>query len=291
MYGYIRPVKGELKVRQFEQFKSCYCSLCHTLEKEYGIFARFILNYDYTFLAMLLWQDKGEPSYEFKRCIASPIKKKCSCVVNPPLELCAGHSVILAWWKLKDAVADENIIRSIPSRIGLLFLRKAYNKARNKHPNFDLKVRKNLCELHEIESSGIVSLDVAADKFALILCASAEDVINDTKARALEQLLYHTGRLIYILDAYDDLEEDRAAGRYNPIAVRFSMKEKLSKSDREALKTTLDHSQNLISAAFELLPENTWSEILRNIIYLGVPDTCARVLNGTWKKPQKRAPN
>lgn len=39
--------------------------------------------------------------------------------------------------------------------------------------------------------------------------------------RALQQLLYHLGRWIYLIDAQDDLEEDRASGNYNAVAARF----------------------------------------------------------------------
>ena len=54
MFGYILPLREELKVREFEQFRSAYCGLCHTMGPRYGPAARFLLNYDFTFLAMLL---------------------------------------------------------------------------------------------------------------------------------------------------------------------------------------------------------------------------------------------
>jgi hypothetical protein len=55
MFGYIRPLKGELKLREFEKFRACYCGLCSALGKEYGITSRLILNYDFFFLAALMW--------------------------------------------------------------------------------------------------------------------------------------------------------------------------------------------------------------------------------------------
>jgi hypothetical protein len=76
MYGYIRPLKGELKVREFELFRSVYCGLCHTLKKRYGFPARFALNYDFTFLTMLLTGEDFFYRCEYRRCSASPFKKK-----------------------------------------------------------------------------------------------------------------------------------------------------------------------------------------------------------------------
>ena len=37
-----------------ERFRRMYCGLCHTLSRRYGQAARFILNYDFTYLAILL---------------------------------------------------------------------------------------------------------------------------------------------------------------------------------------------------------------------------------------------
>jgi hypothetical protein len=125
---------------------------------------------------------------------------------------------------------------------------------------------------------------MCADKFARITAALAADVEAADKKRPLEQVLYHTGRLIYILDAYDDLAEDIDKGRYNPLETRFKLEGgRLTGEDAEALKTTLQHSSHMIGAAYELLPENIWTSITRNIIYLGMPEAVNRVFNGTWR--------
>ena len=53
MFGYVRPYKSELLVREYEQYKSVYCELCRELGKSYGWTARFTLSYDCTFYALL----------------------------------------------------------------------------------------------------------------------------------------------------------------------------------------------------------------------------------------------
>ena len=55
MFGYIRPQKGELLVREFEQYRGVYCGLCKQLGKSYGFAARMTLSYDCTFLGLLFW--------------------------------------------------------------------------------------------------------------------------------------------------------------------------------------------------------------------------------------------
>jgi hypothetical protein len=283
MFGYIKPLKDELKVREFEQFKACYCALCHTLKKQYGVFSRNILNYDFTFLAMLLWDESEAPAYKCARCVASPFIKKTYCASSHALEICAGYSVILAWWKLRDSVADESFLKSLRDRVLSLMLRRAYKKASKNYTAFENTVRLSLSALKTLEQSGSDSLDACANQFAVITEALAIDAADGSQRRPLEQLLYHTGRFIYIIDACDDLEEDTKAGSFNPVANRFKIKTgKLTNADKETIRATLIHSCNLIGTAYELLPQNAWTSIIRNIIYLGMPEACARVLDGTW---------
>ena len=75
-----------------------------------------------------------------------------------------------------------------------------------------------------------------ADQFALILTAMVPQNLDRPQARILEQLLYHLGRWIYLIDAWDDLEDDLSKGRYNPVVSRFHLRgapeEKRMRPDR-----------------------------------------------------------
>ena len=53
VFGYIKPVKAELKVKEWEAYQGIYCGLCKQLAERYGLFARMTLNYDFVFLAVL----------------------------------------------------------------------------------------------------------------------------------------------------------------------------------------------------------------------------------------------
>jgi len=295
MFGYIRPMQGELKVRDLERFKACYCGLCHTLGKNYGFAARFILSYELVFLAMLLWKQDQPPVMKRGRCIAAPCRAKRYCSSSEALDYCAGYSIILTRWKLRDTIADENFIKTIPHRLLSVILSGAYKKAARLYPRFEQVVKTELVELAGYEGYAEVSLDGVADKFASILIAAVPDGIKESERRPLLELLYHLGRWIYIVDACDDFVDDSKANRYNPIAAWLeqavseqnpppipSQKYCIPEQGLDRLKVTLTHSNNLINSAFELLPENTWAEIIRNLIYLGMPDACSRVLEGKW---------
>jgi len=289
MFGYVRPFHRELKVREFEQFKAAYCGLCHTLGKKYGFAARFILNYDFTFLAMLFSNREEKPEYEYCRCVAHPLKKRCCCKKTQEFDTAAGYSVILAYWQLKDGVADSGFFKSMLYRGLALLLRGAYKKAAGNFTEFDLTVKERLSELITLEKEGCATLDLTADKFACILEAMVPAESDDNDRRIMRELLYHTGRWIYIIDACDDYKRDKETGSYNPLLKRFEPgADDLNPEDKSYLKTTLLHSANLVLSAYELMRTGAWSGILRNIIYLGFPWTTDMVIKGKWQKPKSK---
>ena len=54
MFGYITVNQPEMKIKEFDIYRSFYCGLCHSLREQYGNIGRITLSYDMTFLAMVL---------------------------------------------------------------------------------------------------------------------------------------------------------------------------------------------------------------------------------------------
>ena len=76
MFGYVIVNKPELKIKDFDVYRSFYCGLCQCLKKEFGQLSRFSLNYDMTFLAILLTALYEPPTEEkMKRCMIHPMQK------------------------------------------------------------------------------------------------------------------------------------------------------------------------------------------------------------------------
>jgi len=286
MFGYVIPVKCELKMREFEQFRAAYCGLCHSLKERYGFIARFVLNYDFTFLAILLSAGNETVSYCKKRCIASPIRpKRCIFGGGEPFSQAAGYSLILSWWKLQDGIADSGPIKGLKYKFPALLLYSAYRRAQADFPDFDTHCRSQLEILRKLEEEGSGELDRVADAFAAILPFAVKGEKDPDRRRVLELMLYQTGRWIYLIDAYDDLEGDKKVGAYNPLIRRFDPGEGLlDEADADWMKTTLAHSGNLITSAYHLLPEGPWSGILENIIYLGFPAVTKAVLERRFRR-------
>lgn len=289
MFGYIRPLKGELKVRQYEDYRSLYCGMCHTLAQRCGPAARWTVNYDFTFLAMLLWEAEEPLRCIHKRCMVSPFRKKRCCSTQAAsLETAADYSVILSWWQLQDSKQDSGFWKSMAARLGLLVFRGSYRRAVKRAVSFDAVVKTRLQELAALERAHCDSLDRPADCFAEILRAAATGAASKERQRILEQLLYHTGRVIYLLDAVDDIADDWKTDNYNPLRYRFSLEgDALSEEQKQQVRLTLRHSLNCMSSSFQLLDRTPWSEIVENILYLGIPTIAEQVLDGVWRNSKR----
>lgn len=281
MFGYVRPVRPELKCRDYELYRATYCGLCRCLRRRYGLIAPMLLNFDFTFLALLLW----EPEETFipcrGRCHGNPLRKRPMCPDSPALEAAADESVILSWWKLRDDLADDGLWRGLPARALSAALGPAYRKAARLRPEFDRTVRSCLEELSVLEKENCPSLDRTADTFARLLRSAAP--ADGERGRVLSQLLYHLGRWIYLADARDDLEEDKLSGRYNPAAARYG-----PQGDDEALRLTMDNSLVQIGAALQLGSFGCRTALLENIVYLGLPAVEQAVFDGTWSEIKKQ---
>ena len=72
MYGYVRPDKGELRVREYELFRAVYCGLCQALRERYGFLSRFAVNYDMTFMALVLLSENARAKQ--LRCPVHPLR-------------------------------------------------------------------------------------------------------------------------------------------------------------------------------------------------------------------------
>ena len=116
MFGYVRPVRGEMKCKDFDLYRATYCGLCRCLGRRYGLLAPMFLNFDFTFLALLLWEPEERFTPCRGRCHANPLLKKPMCPDSPALELAADESMVLTWWKLRDAVRDEGLWGGLPAR-------------------------------------------------------------------------------------------------------------------------------------------------------------------------------
>lgn len=282
MFGYVLPPLGALPPEEAERFRGAYCGLCRALGRRYGQVSRLILNYDLTYLAILL-SDGEEGARKKGRCLPHPVHGREYLTAGLALDLAADGSVILAYWQARDGIGDRELLPGLPCRAAAGALRPAYRKAAERRPVLDRAVREQLVRLGELERENCPSLDRPADCFASLLASLAGEVEAPLRRRVLEQLLCHLGRWIYLVDAADDLAEDRAAGRYNPVALRYGLTDgRWTPEARREFALTLDHSIHCMAAAFELWDFGVWRPLLEATIYKGFFQVGKAVLDGTF---------
>lgn len=284
MFGYVRISPDKLSGEEKELYQACYCGLCHTLGRRYGAAARMILNYDLVFLAMLL--SGGEaPSCCKRWCALHPIHPRCACQPSAALDSAADMSVLLTWWQLRDGVADHGFWGGLKYRFLSVFLRGAYRKARKACPEADRSIQEHLDKLSALEREKCAVPDEAADAFALLLRDTAAMQPEGVKRRVLEEMLYHLGRWIYLVDALDDLKEDSKSGSYNPLLLRYKTENgQLESEDKARVAATLDASVRTMAAAFELADFGCWTGIIESVVYEGLYAVGGAVLQGTYQK-------
>ncbi|MBR6119673.1 MAG: hypothetical protein IKQ04_05070 [Oscillospiraceae bacterium] len=284
MFGYVRPRQDLLEERDLAAYRAAYCGLCRALGKGYGFAARFLVNYDMTFLYLLRASAAEAAPAGPCWCPARVCGKK-TCTLDPGgYETVAACTVVLCVEKLRDDIRDKGFFKGLPARFLNLVFRGAYRRAARRLPAFAALASEQLRALAALEAAESPSIDAVSDAFARIVAGCAGDLEDPALRRPMEQILYQTGRFLYLADALDDLKEDWEKGAYNPLRYRFAVTEGvLSPEDQAYLTQLTDSSVNLAGAALNLLPGRSHHALLENIIYLGLPAVFAAVRAGKFR--------
>lgn len=276
MFGYVKAFKPELKISEYDTYKAVYCSICRSLGKEYGVFAKFILSYDFVFLAMLkLSLEKECCGYKKMRCPFNPAKK-CMRLDKPSesLSFSSACLVIMFYYKLLDDIQDNGLKGKLRSGVIYPLFSHYHKKAIKKYPDIEEKVSCLMKKQGEIEQSESKSVDLAAEPTAEMLKYIFAYGENGPKEkRILERLGYLSGKWVYLIDAYDDLDEDIKNKSYNPFLRKYSVKEEA----KEAAVSLINNCNVEMAKSFELLDTKRYKTILSNIIYLGLPNELRRI--------------
>ncbi|MDO4320901.1 MAG: DUF5685 family protein [Lachnospiraceae bacterium] len=263
MFGYIYVNEQELKLREYTVYRSFYCGLCHNLKRRYGRIAQMMLNYDLTFLALLLTGlYEPETRLEEHRCIPHPVTKH-RMADNDALDYAADMCVLLSYQKLRDDWEDE---KKQTRRAAASVLQSAYQKVSAKYPRQAESVEKNIRLLHEAERLDRHDIDYVAGLTGHFL---AEVFVwkKDEWQEELRQMGFFMGKFIYLMDALEDIDKDKKHGSYN----LFSTYGDVWSPEREKeIQEILMDMMTAASRAFERLPILENAEIIRNILYSGV---------------------
>lgn len=282
MFGYVKTDKGELRVKEYELYKGLYCSLCNALSKRYGVFSRFILSYDMTFLLLVRLCEKGvAPSFKKGRCPFNPAKK-CNYCQNGSEEfdfVCAA-AVLMFYYKVKDNIADSRFFKKLLFLLLLPIAALWRKKAARLFPELEKIISESMEKQREAEREGTAVPDKAAhpsaDALGKIFSLGAEK-----SSPALYRFGYFVGRWVYLLDALDDIESDLKSRSFNVFVNKYSLSSKELPADvHHEIESALNSSNGEALSAFKSCEFKFSSEIIENILTGGMYRSAERVLKG-----------
>ena len=274
MFGYIVPCVPELKIRELELYRQYYCGLCRALKDRYGRTAD--LAYDAAFIHILgdgLTDDMTEP--ERVKCAVHPFRGVYARQ-TPASAYAADTNILMACAKAADDVRDAG---SIQARFRDARLRTRRERARGVVPDMVRGMETCADAIHELEAVGCAMPDAAAEPYGVLFGTVLSD-LDVVQSHILYDLGYNTGRWVYLIDAWDDMEEDAARGQYNVYNACMKDTDRTREALRDSARFSMHFTLAQAANALERLSLKKNRALLENIVRLGMFEQTNSVLAG-----------
>lgn len=272
MFGYVKPVSGDLLVKEYEFYRATYCGICRAMKKHTGALSNVTLSYDSVFLAIvrMIYVPDSAFKTDKRRCIAHPLKKRPMLRENEAIEYTARAFALFAYYKLRDDMADDGLGKRMLVTPALPILKSGAKRAGV--GELAALMADKLDAISTLEREGCKSIDEPAHLFGEILGAVFSHGLSGADRTVLYQCGYHLGKFIYAADAADDYEKDRKKGKYNPYVLAYGG-EPLTDENKKTIKLALLLECKKIEQAVDFMPfgtRTTLENIVKNIIYRGL---------------------
>ena len=263
MFGYININQKIMTEENKNAYQAYYCGLCRRLKSNCGAKGQMLLNYDMTFLVVLLTGLYELPNESTEiTCAIHPTKRR-TVWMNEATDYAADMNLILAYHNLIDDWKDD---KAYPKMALAKMLDKDYARIVQKYPRQAKAVEEYMRRTEEVEKRGETNLDVVAgltgEMLGEVFCWR-EDEWEDE----LRTLGFYMGKFIYIMDAYEDYDADLQKGAYNPLVHMLAEGEEDMDTFVRLLLTSM---MSECAKSFERLPILLHADILRNVLYSGV---------------------
>ena len=261
MFGYLTADTAWLTPEELSRYKACYCGLCRSLQDRHGTLARLTLNYDMTFLVLLL-QSLYEPEEMDgdNACLIHPFQSR-PWQSSEITAYAADLNLALAYLKCLDDWQDDDSLLALGQAKAL---RKAYDQVCSRYPRQCAAMRESIRALSRLEKDRCEDPDAAAACFGALLAelfVYREDHWSET-LRAMGDAL---GRTLYVMDACMDLPKDAARGRFNPFRRYYGLPDNAAR-----FCSAMQMLMGDCLRAFDRLPLVQDAALLKNILCLGL---------------------
>lgn len=282
MFGYVKPDNPYLYMKDDTLYRALYCGVCKSIGKNCGQRARFGLTYDIACFSALVHNLAGE-DVEIKksRCIAHAVVPRPMAKRDRLTDICAHINVALAYYKIKDDIADGD-----GGRVKILFFRKGKKRTDKKYPEISRIIEDRYGRLSALEKEKCPSVDMVSEPFSDMMVELSRFALGDKKTVSTDKLFYFLGKWIYLIDALDDYEKDVKGKKYNPLYYSYgelsTVKELLEKHGKDLSFAFSDIFAGLKQAiggcefAFN-------HDLIDNIMIRGIPATTLKILKNGVK--------
>lgn len=283
MFGYVKPDKDNLLVKDLALYKATYCGLCAIIKKNVSFILPLTLSYDFVFLAMVRSAlAKEKCSITKGRCKYNPLKRCAYSVCEKETLYTAESALILTTLKLEDDIADKD--SSFLKKIGVsIFHRylsgklKKLLKRNSEYKGLVDSLRLKLKELRALENTNSTELDLACGIFGDIMAEITSFGFDNTTGTLAREIGSSIGRYIYLADAVDDYKKDEKTGAYNPLIAAYGSSEGV-KSNLKEIDVAFSMFAKRAVLASELLDDSEYSRIINNVVSQGIGAEAYRIM-------------
>lgn len=271
MLGYLHPKLKSSNSKLKEQYKALYCGLCHGLKKNYGYRGIACLNYEVTFLLLLIISASEKESVIFHGscCLTPFVRVPFIDYLSREVKTSADISILVSGFEIKDNINDGGVfIWKIFDRL----LNKLNETATNDISEFEASIKNKLNTFYNLENN-------ESDNIDDILCACGDIVekfvepllpaVDGPVAEIISMIANYIGQWIYLVDACDDLQKDISTDNYNPL---------WHLSDYRIVRDKMVRLQLHIRELISRLPLNEYGELLHYFSDVCIPEKSSRIL-------------
>ncbi|MFE2751436.1 DUF5685 family protein [Actinosynnema sp. NPDC059335] len=229
MFGIIRPCRNRLGPELRESWLAHLCGLCLALRDDHGHLARVVTNYDGLVISALVEAQAGRSRRSAGPCALRGMQS-ADVAAGAGARLAASVSLVLASAKVGDHVDDrDGVFARAPMRgVGRQVARRWAAQAAETGSDlgFDTAVlvdavrRQSAVEAAAGLGSSVLTVTEPTETAAGEAVAQTAVLAGRPgNAAALREVGRLFGRLAHLLDAVEDLAEDRASGAWNPLVA------------------------------------------------------------------------
>ncbi len=226
MLGHLQPQSCSLSEPAQHAYNQFYCGICKSLRKEKGLSASLMINHELSLNLLALSPYMEGATTLSTPCPSSGFLKQKSTINHLTVNTAAKLSVLLGWIKSVDWAFDSK------SKLASLIEKKLSKWKKDFTPSFSNRLQAEIEDyLFQVKNHSpeakIVKLASASLAEKLWLELADQTQIPIQQKDYIKLIFSESGKLIYLADALEDLQEDKRKSQYNPI-LDLQKKSKIS---------------------------------------------------------------